>query len=307
MSIFSRLPLLGALFLSACGLARCTPEPVGKDEIAALYSEPLSAPAGPISVYFIGHSLVGRDMPHMLAQLAGAGHRYESQLGWGAELEAHWEPDVELDGADVENDHPRFREAHDAVASGDYDALVLTEKVEIRDSIKYHDSWHYLSLWAKKAWEANPDARVYLYETWHRLDDAEGWLERLDADLSRYWEREIIDRALAVDGIDRPIYVMPGGQVVARFVREIEETPVDGLTGRDALFSDQIHLNDLGAYLIALTHYAVLYGKSPVGLPHDLTRADGTPATAPGPDAALLMQNVVWDVVTSYPRTGVRK
>ena len=74
-----------------------------------------------------------------------------------------------------------------------------------------------------------------------------------------------------------------------------------------ALFSDQIHLNDLGAYLIALTHYAVLYGKSPVGLPHDLTRADGTPATAPGPDAALLMQNVVWDVVKSYPRTGVRK
>ena len=263
MSIFSRLPLLGALFLSACGLARCTPEPVGKDEIAALYSEPLSAPAGPISVYFIGHSLVGRDMPHMLAQLAGAGHRYESQLGWGAELEAHWEPDVELDGADVENDHPRFREAHDAVASGDYDALVLTEKVEIRDSIKYHDSWHYLSLWAKKAWEANPDARVYLYETWHRLDDAEGWLERLDADLSRYWKREIIDRALAVDGIDRPIYVMPGGQVVARFVREIEETPVDGLTGRDALFSDQIRpRSPSGASSLTIAHPWV--GRSPM-------------------------------------------
>ena len=32
------------------------------------------------------------------------------------------------------------------------------------------------------------------------------------------------------------------------------------------------------AYLVALTHYAVLYRQSPVGLPHALSRADGTPA-----------------------------
>ena len=36
-----------------------------------------------------------------------------------------------------------------------------------------------------------------------------------------------------------------------------------------------------------------------------LRRADGPPAVAPGPRAARLMQEVVWDVVTSYPKTGV--
>ena len=34
-------------------------------------------------------------------------------------------------------------------------------------------------------------------------------------------------------------------------------------------------------------------------------RADGTPAQAPGPAAAALMQKVVWDVVRRLPQTGV--
>ena len=69
---------------------------------------------------------------------------------------------------------------------------------------------------------------------------------------------------------------------------------------------DTIHLNDLGAYLIALTHYAVLYQKDPTGLPHALLKADGTPAIAPGPDTARLMQETVWEIVTQSARAGVR-
>ena len=39
----------------------------------ALYTQPLAAPVGDLSVYHLGHSLVGRDMPVMLDQLAQAG------------------------------------------------------------------------------------------------------------------------------------------------------------------------------------------------------------------------------------------
>ena len=46
--------------------------------------------AGPMRVFQLGHSLVGRDMPAMLQQLAGPGHLYDSQLGWGATPKAHW-------------------------------------------------------------------------------------------------------------------------------------------------------------------------------------------------------------------------
>lgn len=302
-----KLPATLVVFLSACALVRCAPEPLGEAELTVLYRIPLSPPEKPLSVYFMGHSLIARDMPAMLAQLAGTGHGYESQLGWGAELEAHWEPDISLRGAEKENDHPRFREAHEAVESGEYDALVLTEKISITDSIKYHNSWYYLAEWAAKAIAANPDIRLYVYETWHHLDIEEGWLERIDADLPRYWEHEIIDRALATRKVDRPIYVIPGGQVMARFVREIETRgEVDGLSSRQDLFKDKVHFNSIGAYLMALTHYAVLYGRLPVGLPHELVDAKGEPVLAPGPRAARLMQEIVWEVVTSYPRTGVR-
>ena len=303
------------LLLAACGgLTKCgSPKPIDKSEFEALYDPPPPARSEAQAVYHIGHSLVGRDMPEMLAQLAGDGHSYESQLGWGTALKLHWEEDEEIPGFEKENDHPRFREAHEAVNSGEYDTLVMTEMVEIRDGIKWMGSADYLHRWAQAGWKANPDMRVYLYETWHELTDPEGWLQRLDLDLERYWETEILRRALAYDDMPSPIYVIPAGQVFARFVREVESRGgVGPIKAKEDLFAknedgsqDNIHFNDLGAYLVALTHYAVLYQKSPVGLPYQLKRADGSPAESPGPDAARLMQEVVWDVVTNYAPTGV--
>lgn len=303
------------LMLAACGsLAKCGgPKPIEKSEFNELYRIPAQVSPSPQSVFHIGHSLVARNMPFMIEQLAGDGHSYNSQLGWGTALKAHWEPDVVINGFDVENDHPKYRDAHEAVASGEYDVLVLTEMVEIRDAIKYMDSGDYLHRWAQAGWKANPDTRVYLYETWHPLDHKEGWLERLDLDLDRYWEAELLRRAMAYDDMPHPIYVIPAGQVFARFVREVEARGgVGSIQRREDLFiknddgtQDNIHYNDLGAYLVALTHYAVLYQTSPVGLPHQLKRADGSDADDPGPEAARLMQEVVWDVVTSYAPTGV--
>ena len=297
------------LFLPACGLVKSCAGPAALDRAAfdALYGTPASAATGPLQVYHLGHSLVGRDMPVMLAQLAGDGHGFASQLGWGATLREHWEPDVAVTGFAEENTHPQHRDPREALASGDYDAVVLTEAVEIRDSIRHQGSADYLAKWAAAAWEGNPHARVYLYETWHRLDGAEDWLARLDDDLATHWEGEILRGALArQDNPIRPIYVIPGGQVMAAFVRRLEaEGGIGPLATRRDLFSDEIHFNDYGAYLMALTHFAVLYGRSPLGLPHALERADGSLADDPGPEAARAMQEVVWEIVTGYAPTGV--
>lgn len=281
--------------------------------VEAAYATPLPKPSAPLRVFHLGHSLVGRDMPAMLAQLAGAGHRYESQLGWGTSLKQHWEPEETIAGFDTENNHSRYRDARQAIGSGQYDAVILTEMVELKDAIKYHDSAKYVKEWANLAREGSDQTQVYLYETWHRLDDAQGWLPRLDADLEQLWETRLLFPDLAARGADRPIHVIPAGQVMARFVRAVEARGgVDGIRTREDLFAreadgtlDVIHVNDLGAYLVALTHYAVLYQTSPVGLPHALRRADGSAAQVPGDAAAQLMQETVWDVVRSYPKTGV--
>lgn len=286
----------------------------GLDDAAmtARYATPLPAPDSPLAVFHIGHSLVNRNMPAMLAQLAGAGHRYEVQLGWGATLKAHWGDDA-INGFDAENAHPRFRPAFEAVKSGDYDAIVLTEMVEIRDALRYFDSPRYLTLWAQEALAARPDVRLYLYETWHQLDDAEGWLERLDADLPRYWEAGILRPALARLPAEARVFLIPVGQALAELVRTVEaEGGVGNLRDRNDLFArgedgklDPIHLNDLGNYFVALVHYAVLYQKNPVDLPFALSLPDGSPAVAPAPETARLMQEVAWSVARSTPLTGL--
>lgn len=279
--------------------------------LTARLAAPLTPPSGPLAVFHLGHSLVGRDMPAMLAQLAGEGHRYDSQLGWGTTLKAHWGDDA-INGFETENAHPRFRPALEAVQSGAYDAIVLTEMVEIRAALRYHDSPRYLASWAEKALAARPDARLYLYETWHQLDDAEGWLARLDADLPRYWLDGILKPALADLPAEARIQIIPAGQVMAAFVRAVEAAGgVGNVRGRTDLFArnadgsqDQIHLNDLGNYLVALVHYAVLYHQTPVGLPHALTLADGRAALAPDPEVARLMQETVLQVIRNIPLSG---
>lgn len=56
---------------------------------------------------------------------------------------------------------------------------------------------------------------------------------------------------------------------------------------------DDIHLSLLGIYMAALTHFATLYGQSPVGLMHPKSL---------GPDLARTLQCITWEVVRSEIR-----
>ncbi|MGS5086930.1 hypothetical protein ACVC7V_10490 [Hydrogenophaga sp. A37] len=309
MRLRHSLKYLLAFVLSACDWHK-TLDPA---ELSALYTQPLPPPDKPLRVFHIGHSLVNKDVPMLLEQLAGKGHDHRSQLGWGASLRSHWEPDVPVNGFEVENAHPRYQDARQAVDSGQFDVLVLTESVEIKDAIKYHDSPKYIRQWARAARAANPRSRVYLYETWHELNDPKGWLQRVDEDLGLYWEGVLLAQGLAHGDTGGPVYVIPAGQVMARLVREIETRGgVDRLRSREDLFflnekgeRDMIHLSALGNYLVAMTHYAVLYHRPPPAEPLDLQLVDGTRLPPISPELAQLMSQVVWSVVTSYPKTGV--
>jgi len=282
-----------------------------RERADSVYAQPLAPPEGPMQVYHLGHSLVGREMPAMLEQMVGEGHESHSQIGWGTSLRDHWRPEIPIKGFKRENSHNHHRPARTAVGSGEYDAVVLTEMVEIADAIRYHESAEYLARWTKLAKDANPETRVYLYETWHHTNDEKGWLPRIDADLDKYWRGQVLYPAL--ERADAPIYLIPAGQVMAAFVRAVDDAGgVGGIISPHDLFTrnekgrpDTIHVNDQGAYLVALTHYATLYHKDPRGLPHQLNRADGTPAKTPSAEAARLMQKVVWEVVRAHPDTGV--
>nr|WP_083194342.1 hypothetical protein [Leisingera sp. JC1] len=272
---------------------------------------PLDPPEGPLNVFHLGHSLVGPDMPHMLAQLAPEGHKYNSQLGSGTSLRAHWEPGEEILDFAAANHLPAYRDAKEAIGSGEYNAVVLTEMVELRDAIKYFDAAKYLGEWGDLARDTSPDTRIFLYETWHWIDDPQGWLNRIDADLEALWTGKLLSRDSRRNP-DHPVYLIPGGQAMAAVVRAGARGEVEGIAKPADLFGrapdgskDPIHFNDLGAYVVALAHYAVLYQRSPFGLPHRLTRADGSPAVTFSPEAAARVQQIVWDTVRALPRTGL--
>lgn len=298
-ALIAGIGALGGAGAVAFGMRR----PDGAALARELYATPLEAPKRPMRVYHLGHSLVGRDMPTMLAQLAG--HEFDVQLGWGTSLNQH------LGGASEVNGFEATRPAHDAVQSGEYDALVLTEMVEIADAIRYHGSADALAEWAGLAQAANPDTRVYLYETWHHTDDPKGWLERIDADYEAFWKAQILFPALA-EG--HKIYVIPAGQAMAAVARMAENRgDLPGFADRHALFAktpggaqDTIHLSDLGAYVVAITHAAVLYHRTPFELRSQLHRADGTPSEGLlMPSVARAIQQTVWEVVRKLPETGI--
>lgn len=281
--------------------------PVLRAQFEAAYTQPLPPPEGALSVYHLGHSLVGQKMPQILAQMAG--HDHASQLGWGTSLAQHHKGPAAVFGYEKENDHAFHREAREAIASGEYDAVVFTEMVELKDAIAYHGSPAYLAIWAKEAREANPDVRLYLYETWHPLTDPAGWEARIANDLAALWEGEVLAGALAHDA--PAVYLIPGGQVLAAAARAAQNGEIEGVTQRESFFAlddkgqqDPIHLNDLGAYVIALTHYAVLYQRSPQGLPHRFSLEDGSILFVED-ETAEALQRLVWQVVQTIPRTGM--
>jgi len=298
---------LGALGAAAAGLRRWwRPLPPA---LPPTVHAALSPPDEVRAIFHLGHSLVGPVMPAMLAQLGG--HAYGSQLGWGTTLNSHWNDGANLPGYEVRAEGLEARPARRALASGDFDVVVLTEMVEIRDAIQWHASPRWLAEWARVARAGNPEARIYLYETWHRLDDPAGWLERIDSDLESEWLSRVVAPAESRGGTG-DIYVIPGGQALAAVARAAEAGEVPGLTSRKGLFGlddkgqlDPIHIGDLGLYVVALTHYAVIYQRDPVGLPHQLQRHDGTPADAFEASAAPIVQAIVRDVVARVPYTGV--
>ncbi|MFV0244046.1 MAG: hypothetical protein ACK5IB_03355 [Qingshengfaniella sp.] len=289
------------------------PHPLSDAAMDHLYATPRAPLTPPVSVFHMGHSLVGVDMPAMLAQIAGPDHRHASQLGWGTSLKQHWAGPAEIAGFDEMNARLTYRDAHEALASGAYTALVLTEMVEIRDAIRYHDTARYMAQWLQAAVAGNPDIQLYLYETWHQLDDPEGWHNRIARDLGLYWENGVLRPALARMDPPRPVYLIPGGQVMAAFAKALDEQGgFPGLYDRTDLFArtadgsqDMIHFNEWGAYLMALTHYAVIYAADPRGRPTHVTQADGSPMRPLPEGAAALMQQVVWDVVSTTPKTGL--
>jgi hypothetical protein len=147
-------------------------------------------------------------------------------------------------------------------------------------------------------------APTLLWTTWTNIDNSNGpWREMLDLQGAEFERMQDYANANKPSNAP-PVYIIPGHKMMARIFDDIQLGRVPGITNINQLFSDNIHLNSLGDYAVAMIHYACIYNKSPVGITNNLLYANNT-NSRPSIALATYLQTIIWEVVTNYPRTGI--
>ena len=102
------------------------------------------------------------------------------------------------------------------------------------------------------------------------------------------------------------VVVVPAGQAVIALREKILAGQAPGLKSQEDLFTDPLgHPKPALQVLIAYAHYAVIYRKSPIGLPVPAALAA---LKLPATDAEALnrlLQELAWDAVIHHPLSGV--
>lgn len=200
---------------------------------------------------------------------------------------------------------------------GDWELLSITQSVPLYYEGGSTQQWYIeviaeqrqkLSDFTNNAWQngnGGAGAPTLLWTTWTNIDNSDGpWRTMLDV-LGEEWEnmQDFANENLLTGS--PPVYIIPGHKMMARLYDDIQLGLVPDVDHISDFFGDNIHTNELGAYAIAMIHYACIYNLSPVGLPNNLlpNAPSGTPI--PSPQLAAYLQNMIWEVVTSYPQTGI--
>ena len=250
-----------------------------------------------------GHSLTDpliEPLRAFLRSQAGARGEIVKSTIPGSPMDWRWDHDPEWG-------QPYLREPE--VMAG-FDLLVITERTPLSGTMDWHNSPQMALQWAEHAWThgaGGAGAPTILYATWVGIgsgpDDPNPWndpeghipfRERMPLEMARW---EIIHAHV---NANRPqgmphVKLIPGPLIFAAVHDAILAGEAPGISRLADLFSDDVHLNDLGAYLIALAHFAVIYDVDPVGL-----AANIPPRTGPDAQQALWMQRLVAEVLSGY-------
>lgn len=203
-------------------------------------------------------------------------------------------------------------DARDDIA--DYELLVITERVSLSGTKPWHNSEEMALRWFTHAWEnghGGAGAQTILYATWVQIDsgpdfenpfnDPEGHLlfrDRLPLEMARW--QEILDHVNTNRPSGAPkMHMIPGPLIMAAAHDDVVAGNAPGVQGIDDLFSDDIHLNTAGAFLISLAHLAVIYGIDPRSVPGRMGRSGW-----PSEETADWMKTLVHEVLQDYPDSG---
>lgn len=240
-------------------------------------------------ILFVGHSLVGPNLPPLLESALRQMNEpsiVQAQMINGASLAYNWDHAAQAEGID----------GRAKLASG-ADVLILTEAQPIADQIAGSDTAANIARFTALAAKANPQVRVYLYETWPILaDDPAAWKSAITADLP-LWEAAAAQGAATAG---HPVTLIPAGQAMALLADEIAAGTVPDLTTPQQVFDDGQHPNGRGLYFLTMVHAAAITGRSPEGLPAKLTRTWASRDAIISDAQAQALQRIAWAAVSSF-------
>jgi hypothetical protein len=114
------------------------------------------------------------------------------------------------------------------------------------------------------------------------------------ADINRKYNRSIVA-------------VVPVGQAVVALREKVIAGEVPGVTKQSELFTDPIgHCKGQIMVLNAYCHYAVIYKRSPVGLPVPTALKNAGGDKAGTAKLNTMLQEIAWQAVTTHPLSGVK-
>lgn len=244
----------------------------------------------PNDVLFVGHSLVGHTMPRMLDALLTTAQVREQVIN-GSPLAYNWDHGDTAEGVN----------ARAALASCAYGTLILTEAIPLAGHIEWSNTYGIARAYGQTAWAANPATRVMIYETWHEMGaDTALWRDNLTTDLA-LWQGIAAHVNAQKPGAAPTVGIVPGGQAMGLLYDSIAAGRGLGLTDIRQLFTDTIHPNDAGNYLISLVQYAAITGRSAVGLTGSLMGEWGQPYTGWTAEQTVLFQHIAWEAAARAP------
>jgi hypothetical protein len=295
--------LLGVLAMSA--LVSCTTptQPVTKGQ----------------KIFACHHSFFAGIPPILIEVAKSGGYPDQEFVGenmiGGSKAIQHW------DVPDADN------KAKAALTAGTLDVLILTPLYLPDDGIEK---------FAQLGFAHNPDLRVVVMEPWLPFDVYNprtyvGDYQPVPGEPPLMPKPAKIDHnAATVDGLRKMheyyfqtwnkvftdinqklgkqvVFVVPAGQAVLELREKVIAGQVPGVKVQEDLFADELgHPKAAMQVLETYCHYAVIYRKSPIGLPVPSVLASaGLPADAVAP-LNLLLQQIAWDAVTHHPLSGVR-
>ena len=114
---------------------------------------------------------------------------------------------------------------------------------------------------------------------------------------------EVVRRALAaLDSRDVEAYLEVASPQIELITPALPlQGPISGHEGIRDFFRDDIHPTDAGFYYVTMIHYAVLTGKSPVGLPRQLMGEYGAYPPVPK-DQVEVLQQLAQETVAAFDK-----